>query len=71
MQPDGTEACLANNPELLDLGLVPRITTGPQIHINTRNRDQAITDLSDLLENYGMFVWLSWNDTHSLIQDEN
>lgn len=46
-EPDSTEARLADCPELLDLGRVPRITTGPRTNINTANRE-ALTDLFDL-----------------------
>lgn len=46
--PDGTEACLADNPELLSLGRVPSITADPRTHINIRNRDQVLMDLLNL-----------------------
>lgn len=60
-QPDSTEACLGDNLELLDLGRVPSITTGPWIHINTRNRDQTLMDLFNLQKYYVMSPWLSCN----------
>lgn len=39
-----TEAYLTDDPELFDQGTFPSITTSPWIHINTRNREQALMD---------------------------
>lgn len=67
-QPDSSEACLADSPELFQLGRVPRITTCPQIHINTRNRVQALADLFNLQKYDVLFARLSCN-AHIQIQD--
>lgn len=63
-EPDNTEACLADCPELLDLGRVPRITTGPRTSINTTNRDQALADLFDL-QKYCDLCMVVMQSTHT------